>query len=394
MTELLTRPQRAAADDAALAESASIWLRGSLAALWAVAVGLAGLLVIVLVSWAADSRAGAGAMTAVRGALQVWLVAHRVPLRVGGGTVAIAPLLLTAVLAFLVARAAAVLTRGLEVSTIGGAGRVCLAVGLPYGVLVTFVAAGATSATVHPAPVAALGVGMLFGCAAAGWGSLRGAGLLRDAWDRLPGWCAVPAVAGGAAAAVLVAGSTLLVLAAIAGHGAEATRSIEALGGGPVAAFSLVTLNIALLPNAAVWTVGYLSGPGFAVGAGTSVTLQSVHTGALPALPLVAAVPGGPASVVVEMLGIAVLVGAGLVAARLVARQGMALSASLLHAAGAGAGAGLCLAVLAALADGPVGPGRMATVGTSPWQVGLVVAGEVAVVAAGAVGAMTWRRGR
>jgi hypothetical protein len=36
----------------------------------------------------------------------------------------------------------------------------------------------------------------------------------------------------------------------------------------------------------------------------------------------------------------------------------------------------------------------MATVGVSPWQVGLVVAAEVAVVAAGVVGAMTFRRGR
>jgi hypothetical protein len=36
----------------------------------------------------------------------------------------------------------------------------------------------------------------------------------------------------------------------------------------------------------------------------------------------------------------------------------------------------------------------MSVLGASPWQTGLAVAGEVAVVACGAAGALTWRRGR
>src|SRR3954452_3553135 len=114
MTELLSRPHRQAAD-VAPADPSGIWWRGELAAVWAVAVGLATLLVVVLIAWAADSRAGAGAPAAMRSALQIWLVSHRVPLRVDGGSIAVAPLLLTLALSFLVARAAAVLARGPDV---------------------------------------------------------------------------------------------------------------------------------------------------------------------------------------------------------------------------------------------------------------------------------------
>ena len=53
MTELLTRPPAAVGgvttEDTT---SASLWWRGSLAALWAVAVGVAILMVCVLIAWA------------------------------------------------------------------------------------------------------------------------------------------------------------------------------------------------------------------------------------------------------------------------------------------------------------------------------------------------------
>src|SRR3954452_22310615 len=101
MTELLTRARTSSYDDVA---RPSVWWRGVLAAGWAVAVGVASLLVVALIAWAADSRTGASAAQAVRVALQIWLVAQRVPLHVGGGSIALSPLLLTGALAFLVAR--------------------------------------------------------------------------------------------------------------------------------------------------------------------------------------------------------------------------------------------------------------------------------------------------
>ncbi|MDQ1704763.1 MAG: hypothetical protein QOF18_1129 [Frankiaceae bacterium] len=395
MTELLSRTTSSNAryDDEAL-PSMSVWLRGSFAALWAVAVGVATLVVVVLVAWAADSRAGSGATAAIRTGLQIWLVAHRIPLRVAGGSIAIAPLLLTLGLAFLVARSAAVLARGQGVKDLTGVGTVALAVGLPYGALTTFVAAAAHSPAVSPAPIVALFAGLALGCGAAAWGAVRGAGLGREAWTLLPASVRLPLGAGAAALAVLFAGATLVLLAALSMHVAEASQSLHVLGGGAVAAVAVVALDLALLPNAAVCVLGYLAGPGFAVGGATSVTVNGSHAGSLPALPLMSAVPRGPAPLAVELVGIVVLVVAGIVAAWIVARAELALVRSMGLALGAGAAAGLLAAVLAAFAAGPAGPGRLAVVGTSPWQTGLAVAGEVAIVACGAAGAFTWRRGR
>ncbi|HEX4655024.1 MAG TPA: DUF6350 family protein [Mycobacteriales bacterium] len=391
MTELLTRP-RAAYDD--VADRSSVWWRGALAALWAVAVGVASLLVIALIAWAADSRTGASAGQAVRAALQIWLVAQRVPLRVPGGSIALSPLLLTLALAFLVARSAAVLARGQDIDAVRDVARIAVAVGVPYGVLTTFVAAAANSSSVRPSPAAALVCGSVLGVLAGGWGAARGGGLVRATADLLPDLLRAPLVAGAVAFAVLLAGATLLLSTALVLHIAEATGSADALGGGAVAGVALAALTIALIPNAALCTVGYLAGPGFAVGAGATVTLTGARPGPLPTFPLMAAVPAGPAPMLVELLGIAILVCAGVAAAWLVAREGRSLLPSMWLAAGAGAATGLLTAIAVTLADGPAGPGRMTVLGASPWQTGLAVAGEVAAVACGAAGALTWRRGR
>jgi len=392
MTELLTRPRTSSYDD--VADSTSVWWRGSLSALWAVAVGVASLLVIALIAWAADSRTGANAGQAIRASLQIWLVAQRVPLRLADGSIALSPLLLTLALAFLVARSAAVLARGQDVHDLRGIGKVALAVGLPYAVLMTFVAAAAHSPAVHPSPGAALGCGLLMGTGAAAWGAARGAGLVRATTELLPDATRVPFMAGVAACGVLLAGATLLLVTTLLLHLGEATSTANALGGGAVAAVALAALTIALIPNAALCALGYLAGPGFAVGAGATVTLTGAKPGPLPAFPLLAAVPDGPAPAIVALSGIVILVGAGVTAAWIVARADRPLLASMGLAVGAGAAAGLVTALAVGLAGGPAGPGRMTVVGASPWQTGLAVAGEVAAVACGAVSAMTWRRGR
>ena len=399
MTDLLTRPdgtqsERTQYDVVRSDTAGSVWWRGCLAAAWAVAVGIATLLVVVLVAWAADSRASSGATAAIRTALQLWLVGHRVSLAVPGGHVAIAPLLLSVALAFLVARSAAVLARGQRVDDAAGVATVALAVGLPYGALATFVAAAGHASNVRPSPFAALVAGWLFGTAAAAWGAVRGAGLVRTLWSRLPGWMRVPAAAGAAALGVLLAGATALLLVALTVHAASVGNSVSTLGGGPIAALALLALDLALLPNAAVYALGYLTGPGFAAGAGASISAAGSSPASLPGLPLLAAVPRGPAGPLVQLMAVVVVVAAGAVAAWLVARGGHRLVRSTALAAGAAVPAGLLAALLAALADGPAGPGRLAVFGVSPWQLGLCVAGEVAVVAAGTVALLTFRRGR
>lgn len=399
MTELLTRAStssRVGAEQSSASPPlmSSLWARGAVSALWASALGCAALVVVALIAWAADSRSGASAGSAIRTALQVWLAAHRVPLHVEGGTIVLAPLGLTVALAWVVARAAAVLARGQDIDEPRGVGLVALAVGIPYAVLATFVAAAAHSPQVRPAPAVALAAGLVLGVSAAGWGAARGVGLVRECWSRLPAALGRPMAGGLAAVGVLVIGGMLLVSVSLATHAAAAWGSVGALGGGAVAAGAVLALDLALVPNAALAAVGYLAGPGFAVGTGSAVTIGSAQPGALPALPLLAAVPHSRAGVLVEAMVLVVLVGAGLAAAGVVARFGEPLLRTMLLALGAGAVAGVVIAALVALAGGAAGPGRMTAVGASPWQTGLAIAAEVAAVACGAAGAMTWRRGR
>jgi hypothetical protein len=387
MTELLTRPPAAVASDADEFGGPSVWWRGSLAALWSVCVGLGVLVVLVLIVWATDARSGADAGEAMRAALQLWLVAHKVPLHVAGGhvvggTVAIAPLGLTVAFALLLARAGAVLARGCGVTTLPGVATVGAAIGVPYALLAAFVAAAAHGAAVRPSPVAALAAGLLVGTVAATWGATRGAGREAAVWAQLPAGLRTPLAAGAAAIPVLFGAGLLLVLASLAVHAHTAATLADQLGGGVVATGALLLLDGLLLPNAAFAAVGYVTGPGFALGAGTSYAQTGVTSTTLPSLPLLAAAPHGPAPVAVRVLCLLALLAAGaIVGWRLRSRPATGwLAVRDVVASAAVSGALVALAV--GLAGGPGGPGRMSVVGASPWQIGLATAGEVAAVAA------------
>lgn len=395
MTELLTRPPAATTSTVSATGSAgSVWWRGCLAAVWAVALGLAILVVLVLVVWATDSRSGAGAGQAIRFALQLWLAAHKVPLHVGAATVALAPLGLTLALSFLVARAAAVLARGHDVDDIGGILTVGTAVGVPYAVLAAFVAAAATGPPVRPSPVAAMGCALVVGWIAATWGALRGTIGVAATLQSLPRGAGRSLAAGAMAVGLLFTAGMVLDLAALGVHARTAANLNDALGTGVVGGFALLLADALLLPNAALATVGYLTGPGFAVGTGTSVSLAGSHVGSVPALPLLAALPHGPAPLTVRLFAILLLLLAGGLAAWWVVHDGETAPAAILsRVLGAAGFAGALAALLVAAAAGPAGPGRMAAVGASAWQVGLVLAGEIAFVATLVALPLSWRRG-
>src|SRR3954453_1440240 len=294
MTELLTRPPAATASAESESSAAgSVWWRGCLASLWAVAVGVAILVVLVLIVWATDSRSGAGAGQAMRFALQLWLAAHKVPLAVGTATVAVAPLGLTLALAFVLARAAAVLARGHDVRDVVGILTVGTAVGVPYAVLTAFVAAAATGPPVRPSPVAAMACGLVVGWLAATWGAARGTVGVSALVHSLPRGLGSPVAAGALALGVLFAGGMVLDLASLAVHARTAANLSDALGTGVVAGFALLLADALLLPNAALATVGYLTGPGFAVGSGTSVSLAGAPRGAGAGCPLLGGLPRG-----------------------------------------------------------------------------------------------------
>jgi hypothetical protein len=375
----------------AAAGVAPLWVRGAFAAVWAVTVGVASLVVVVLAMWAADTRSQASAGAAARLAVVVWLSAMHVPMHVAaGGTVALAPLGLSAVLWLLLARAASIVARARQDAPLREAAVVVGLVVAPYTLLSVVLAIAARSSQVTPSLPWTVVLAVVTGTLAAGAGVARGCGVGRELWLSLPRDVRVGAGAAAAGGVLLVAVAALLLVGSLALHPQQLSDALDQYGGGLSTEISLVVLCLVLLPNAVVYALGYLAGPGFALGAGTSYSLAGVHAGVLPSLPLLAGRPQDAAPQSVVALCIVALILAGLVTGwRLVCHDGD-LMARLRQVAAAGAVAGVGTAVLVAVAAGPAGPGRMSAVGGSPWQVGLSVAGELTVPAALVVAVWTW----
>jgi hypothetical protein len=403
MSDVLDRlrvvPARAARDQVASSRAArdqvaSVWVRGAFGACWAVAVGLAALIVLALVVWAADPRSVAGAGAAIRLAGQLWLLAHRTPLRIDDGAISLPPLGLTLVLGMVVARAGAIVARSSKCADARELGVVVGSVTGPYAVLATVLAALTPSASIRPSVGAAFVCAALVGGLFATIGALCVTELAGQWWRAAPFDLRVSLDAAGASAGTLVGAASLLAVGSLLAHAHRFWVMLNAYPGG-TGEFSMAVLSLLLLPNAVIFAVGYLVGPGFAIGAGTSVRLGGAQLGATPAMPLLAAVPAGRPPLPVVVCCIASVVVAGAVAGwRIARRPGITLGDRLRGAVVTGGVVGLGAAVLVGFAGGPAGPGRLGAVGPSPWQVGLAVAGEIAVVAAVVVLATSWRTGR
>lgn len=206
---------------------------------------------------------------------------------------------------------------------------------------------------------------------------------------------AVIARAAAASSAVLIGASALLAGAALI-HGAGRARELsEAVGGSGASGLPLALISVLSVPNAVAAALAYLAGPGFAVGAGTTFEVGHSAAGALPAFPLLAALPqGGGAPTLIYVLMAAAFLGAGVASVVVLMRQlpypgPLALLLGSLGAAGL---TGLCSALLAWLGGGGVGSGRLATIGASPVLVGLRTGGQVLAVSLLALGCIALAR--
>jgi hypothetical protein len=380
VTQTIARPRPAAARrrQAQAAPVSPLWLRSLLTAIWSSAVGLAVLVVLSLIDWTADSRATSSAATAMRFAVAMWLDAQRAPLHVPGGTIAVAPLGLSLLLAGLLARFARVLSRDAPSQRPGAVAAMVFAVSVPYGGIAAALALVARSDSIRPSPGTAFIAATGFSVLATTVGGMRGAGQWSALWDRLNDTTQSALKAAGAAAAVLLASSTVLTAAALIEHHKLIGDSLAGYGNGS-GQFTMALLSIWLIPNAILLSLAYLTGTGFVVGSGASVTIGHSHVGATPALPILAAIPHGGASWVVVVLAVAAIGGAAALAARQIHRgTGIDLATKCSAALGLAATIAAGTALLEAVAGGPAGPGRLATFGPSPWKVALSVAFEIA----------------
>lgn len=230
------------------------------------------------------------------------------------------------------------------------------------------------------------------------------AGMIRTAWrdgdgglvDRLHDvvdgwgdWAPVPAeiVRGSAVAVVAVTGVAgvgvaLLVLV----RGGEVVALFQSARADATGAAVIALGQLAYLPTLLVWAASWLAGPGFAVGAGTAVSPAGTQLGVVPGIPLFGLLPETDSfwALVVVLLP----VGAGALAGWIVrsrlawerTAEGFGPRAAI--AAGTALVTAAVGAVLALLASGSIGPGRLVETGPAPGAFAASLGIEVLVGAA------------
>ncbi|MDP9183380.1 MAG: DUF6350 family protein [Actinomycetota bacterium] len=356
---------------------------GLLAAGWAIGAGLVTLGVPVLLAWATDSRSGSGAASATRAIGQLWLLAHGASMSVPGGVVGMTPLGLTLLPLALLHRAGRHGARSLEVAALPQAWLLVVSVAFPYAVACAVVAALSATDQVKPAPVQAMLGGLLVATIGATSGVLRESGLLRPAARLLPRSARGLLLGTVTTSAALLAAGSLLAGFSFVRHGGRASSLAAASDPGLVGGLALLALGLLCVPNAALWGAAWLTGPGFAVGVGTSVGPFGTTLGAVPALPLFAALPNGPVPTWMGVIALAVPFASGALGGVVLARRlSCGAGKAALEGLALGPCAGVAMAGAAWASAGPLGGGRLADVGPSWWQVGLAVMLEVGVAAA------------
>jgi hypothetical protein len=138
----------------------------------------------------------------------------------------------------------------------------------------------------------------------------------------------------------------------------------------------LGAITAAMVPNAVVWAAAFALGPGFAVGADTSVAPGGVELGLVPALPPLGALPSDDLGAV-GWLALAGPVLAGLLAGLVIRRRLLLMRDAALGVVMTIAVTVAAMAMLAALSGGPAGAERLSVIGPVPWQVAAATAGLV-----------------
>ena len=351
------------------------------AALWAAAVGLVALGVVVTIVWAVSARGGDGLITPIAATGVVWLAAHHAPVDTPSAVVTLLPLLLLALPLVLLQRAGRWAARVSATTDSADAGLIVVAGTATYATVAFLVAQGSSLGGATVSPMSALVWSVLVGAVGLTAGVIDGAGLVPSLLERAPELLRASAlVAAGSGAALAVAVGTLAGVALAARWSTVVAMSHQlAPSAGDAAGVLLVSL--AYLPNLLVWTLSYVVGPGFGVGGGATVDPFYAAGGLLPGVPVLGAVPtDAPAAGPLLLL---LPVAAGSVGAMVLRRRmHLGLMREVAAVLGGAALLGVATALLAALSHGSLGDGRLVGLGPAPLVTGAAAFG---LVAAGAV---------
>jgi hypothetical protein len=371
---------------------------GGIAACAAAASGLAVLVTLTAIGWITAPHVGIGTGLGgvLRTAAMLWLVAHHVGFTVrGAGRIGLLPLGLVLLPGALLAVAGRWVVRAGAVTQLRHVGYAAIALALPYALLAGALAVASGTAVAAPSLLQAVISAFLLALVAGGLGGARALA----PWSRLASL--MPArprsiVLGMlGSAAILTAAGAALAGASLAVHLPEVRVASDVLAPGVGGAALLLLAQLAYIPNAIIWAVAYILGPGFAFGANTVVAPTGSALGAVPLFPMLAALPtgthpGGPGWVPVAVLSLPYLAGvfAGVVTVRIAPTP--VIEAAPLWGFIAGTATGVLAGLAAAFAGGPLGNGRLAAVGPSGFQVALVAILELGITAALSAAAANW----
>lgn len=376
-------------------------------ALVAVAVGVAAALAPLTVLWAVAFGGGADWSSLWPASVRLWQFGNLVPLQVtlpqeytvgtGIGTDAVSfslslpPLAVALLIALFAARSGAraagagagftgVLAGTLTVAVASAV--VAATAATPYAVVETW------QAVLLPTLVFA--VPALLGAVTRAWrdGDDRPVDSLFVRLDRTGYAAAVSAGARGLAIAVtgFVGVGAFLVGVAVLVRGGEIVSLFQAANVDAIGATVVTLGQTAYLPTFFVWGGAFAAGPGFSLGAGSTVAASGTQLGVVPGIPVLGAIPPTtpPVLLLVALLFVAVGFVAGAAARRRLPAPASALAADpvlprLAAAAIVAVGGGVAAAVLSLLASGAFGPGRLDQIGPSAGAVGLAFAVEIGI---------------
>lgn len=364
------------------------------AGIWAAALGIVGVTVLVLLGWIGSEHDSSSTSDAFRAALRVWLGAHRATFDVHGAPLTLLPLGLSLLPFTLLHPAGRAVGRSAQLDGLRDVGRCVAALSVAYTCVVAVLSPLGSSGgvTVHAAP--AVWWALLASATGSAVGMLRSVGLGGAAMAAIPPRVRVVLAAAVAGLAAVLASSAALLAAVLVGHLVQAGDLASRLEPGWFGGALLFCLGAAYLPTLLLWTAALVVGPGFVVGTGAAVSITGVSLGEVPGFPLLSVLPSElpRAALALPLL----VVAAGVVVGLIVARRLPEASGRdcVLLAAAAGAVAGCALGVLASMSAGALGSNRMATLGPSGWLVAALASVEIGGAAALTMGVVRWRATR
>jgi hypothetical protein len=373
-------------------------MAGGVAALAAAGGGLAVLATLTLIGWitAPHVGLGGGLAGALRSAGLLWLVAHHVEVTVHGvGRIGLLPLGLVLLPAVLIERAGRWMTREGHVAGLLEVGPAAMSIALPYALFTGAVALASGTSVVTPSLWQAVMMGFLIALLASAFGAARCLAPWRKLAGRVPPRPRSVLLGMVAALALLVGFGALLDAISLMVHLSAYKQAVAALNPGIFGSVLLLLASLCYLPNSVIWAIAYMLGPGFSFGIGTAVSPSGSALGAVPAFPMLAALPVGSRAAFPPWLGFFVLVMpylagalAGLMTVRIAPTP--SLEAAPLWGLVTGTLTAVVIGFGAKFSGGPLGAGRLAAVGPSGGEVGLVAVLEVGVTAALVAGAANW----